>query len=58
MDIQLFLPHAKPQEVADHTRNMIDVVGKDGGFILAGSHSIQADTPVENVVAMLEAAKA
>ena len=57
MDIQNFLPHATPQMVADHTRRMIDVVGKDGGFILAGSHAIQADTPVENVVAMFEAAK-
>ncbi|NQT87904.1 hypothetical protein HQ560_14145 [bacterium] len=58
VDIQDFLIHASPQAVRDHTLRMIDVIGADGGFILAGSHSIQADTPPENVVAMVETAKA
>lgn len=58
VDIQDFLIHATPQQVVDHTRRLIDVVGNDGGFILAGSHSIQADTPVANVVALFETAKA
>jgi len=57
VDIQDFLIHATPQQVSDHTRRLIDVVGKDGGFILAGSHVIQADTPVANVVALFETAK-
>ncbi|MCG3179136.1 MAG: hypothetical protein BIFFINMI_01467 [Phycisphaerae bacterium] len=57
LDIQDFLIHATPQQVADHTRRMIDQIGCDGGFILGGSHNLQADTPVENVVAMIEAAR-
>lgn len=58
VDIQDFLIHATPQQVREHTRRLIDVVGKDGGLILAGSHCIQADTPVENVIALFETAKA
>ena len=57
MDIQDFLIHATPVEVREHTRKMIDIVGKDGGFILSGSHTLQADTPVENVIALIEEAK-
>ncbi|MBN1554070.1 MAG: hypothetical protein JXA11_04940 [Phycisphaerae bacterium] len=57
IDIQEFLPHASTEEVRRHTRRMIDVVGRDGGYILAGSHTLQADIPVENVVAMIEEAK-
>jgi hypothetical protein len=30
-----------------------DVLGLDGGYILAGSHHIQADTPIENVLAFM-----
>jgi uroporphyrinogen decarboxylase len=57
VDTQQLLPTATPEDVAWHTRRMIDVVGRDGGFILAGSHSIQADVPTENVIAMIEAAQ-
>jgi uroporphyrinogen decarboxylase len=57
MDIQDFLIHASPAQVRDHTKRMIEVLGRDGGFILSGSHTLQADTPVENVVAMFEAAR-
>jgi hypothetical protein len=33
------------------------LVGKDGGFIPAESHSIHADTPAEDVVAMFGTAR-
>ena len=56
IDIQRLLPRATPRQVRDHTRRMIDVVGAGGGYILGGSHAIQADTPVENVIAMVEEA--
>jgi uroporphyrinogen decarboxylase len=57
LDIQDFLVHANPQQVRDHTRRMIEILGREGGFILSGSHTLQADTPVENVVALFEAAR-
>ena len=57
IDIQNLLPHGSPEEVASATRRMISVVGKNGGYIVGGSHVIQADAPVENVVAMIQEAR-
>ncbi len=57
VDIQDLLPNATPEEVRRHVRRMIDDVGKGGGYILAGSHTIQADIPVQNILAMIEEAK-
>jgi len=34
----------------------IDVLARDGGYILGPSHAIQAGTPPENVVALFETA--
>jgi uroporphyrinogen decarboxylase len=56
IDTQQLLPKTCPAEVRDHTRRMIDIVGKQGGYILGGSHSIQADCPDENIVAMRDEA--
>ena len=56
IDIQQLLPNASPAEVRAHTRRMIDVVGRDGGYILGGSHNIQADCPDDNIIAMVDEA--
>ncbi|MHB1001620.1 MAG: uroporphyrinogen decarboxylase family protein [Armatimonadota bacterium] len=55
IDTQDFLPNAKPSEVADETMRIIDTMGEGGGFIFAGSHTIQPDVPYENIEAMLNA---
>ena len=34
---------------------MVEVVGRDGGYILGAAHSVMADVPVENLVALIEA---
>ena len=57
IDTQRLLPMGSEDEVRRQVRRMIDEVGKDGGYILAGSHVIQGDVPVENVIAMIEEAK-
>lgn len=57
IDTQELLPNASADEVRRQVRKMIDVVGTDGGYILAPSHSIQADVPVENVIAMVQEAQ-
>jgi len=56
IDIQQLLPRASPAEVRAHTRRMIDVVGRGGGYILGPSHAIQSDTPLENIIAMIDEA--
>jgi uroporphyrinogen decarboxylase len=51
------LPKAKPQQIKDEVKQIIDILGKDGGFIVAPAHNIQDDTPCENVIALFEAVK-
>ncbi len=57
IDIQQLLPKASPRQVRKHVRRMIDVVGRDGGYILGPSHAIQSDVPLENIIAMVEEAR-
>jgi uroporphyrinogen decarboxylase len=33
-------------------REMIEILGKGGGFVLSPSHVLQTDVPTENIVAM------
>ena len=53
--IQKLLPFGTPQQVKAETQRLIRAVGAGGGYILAPSHSVLADTPVENVIALIEA---
>lgn len=55
VNITQTLPHGTTADVRAEVRNLVDTLGRDGGYILASSHHIQADTPVENVLAMYEA---
>jgi uroporphyrinogen decarboxylase len=52
IDIQHFLPQATTSEIRQKTRYTSDLLGGNGGYIMSGSHHIQADTPLENVLAM------
>ncbi len=58
VDTQDLLPFGSVEEVGAETRHMIEILGKGGGYVLAGSHAIQREVPPENVVAMLDAAGA
>lgn len=46
------LPFGTPKEVEEAVLNRIATLGAGGGYILASSHDISADTPPENIVAM------
>lgn len=54
VDAQELLPRGRATEVRDAVRHLSEVLGNHGGFICAGSHHLQADTPVENILAMFE----
>jgi uroporphyrinogen decarboxylase len=56
IDVQHLLPYETPQKIQDEVRRRIEILGKDGGFIIAPAHNIQPDTPVENVQAFFDAA--
>jgi len=57
MDVQQFLPKATPAQVRKHARWLIDTLGQDGGYVMAGAHEILDDVPAENVVAWVEVDK-
>jgi len=52
IDVQQFLPHASPEEVKEKVNYTSRILGKQGGYVLSGSHHLQADIPLENVLAM------
>ncbi|MFH1566862.1 MAG: uroporphyrinogen decarboxylase family protein [Gemmatimonadota bacterium] len=57
-DTRDVLPHGSPQEVRDHVRRQVDVLGPGGGFVFQQVHNIMADVPPANVLAMFEAVNA
>jgi uroporphyrinogen decarboxylase len=56
VDNQYTLPFGTPEEVRREVRENIRILGKGGGYVLAPCHNIQPITPVENILAMYEAA--
>ncbi len=57
ISIQKSLPYATVSQVKDEVRQLLDVVGKNGGYIAAPSHSIPRDAKPENIAAMIEVLK-
>jgi len=56
-DTQRVLPRASPDEVREHVRERMAIFKPGGGFVFNQVHNIQAGTPVDNIVAMLDAAR-
>lgn len=54
VDTQKVLPFGTPGEVRKHVRGQCRIFGEEGGFVFSSVHNIQANVPVENVVAMIE----
>jgi uroporphyrinogen-III decarboxylase len=57
VDTQKVLPFGTPEEVRRQVLERCEIFGRDGGFVFNTIHNIQAETPVENVVAMVNALK-
>jgi uroporphyrinogen decarboxylase len=56
VDVQGLLPFGMEEEVRTAVRQLIEVLGRNGGYILSPTHNIQVDTPPENIVAIYEEA--
>lgn len=54
VDTQKVLPFATPAEVEEQVKRNCEIFGKDGGFVFNTVHNIQANVPLENVIAMLK----
>ena len=55
VDTQENLPHGSVRSIRNEVRRNIDIWSKDGGYVFATVHNIQADVPPRNVAAMYEA---
>ena len=51
---QQTLPFGTPAQTREEVRRLLDVVGKNGGYIAAPAHSVPADARPENIAAMLD----
>lgn len=54
MNTQYTLPLGTPEDVRKEAKEMVRILGKDGGYILTSCHLLQSDVPVENILALYE----
>ena len=54
---QRVLPYGTPEEVKAEARRVRNLLSAGGGYIFSPSQDVQGDVPVENIVALLEAAR-
>ncbi len=57
VDTQKTLPFGTPDQVREQVLARCDVFSRNGGFVFNPIHNIQARTPVENIVAMIDAVR-
>ncbi len=57
VDTQRVLPFGTPEDVKQSVLKQCKIFSKDGGFVFSSVHNVQANTPVENIVAMIDAVK-
>jgi len=57
IDTQKTLPYSTPEKVREEVLRLCDIFGQNGGFVFNTVHNIQANVPVENIVAMFDAIK-
>jgi hypothetical protein len=58
IDTQRTLPFGTPEDVRQEVRERIEVLSPDGGFVFNTVHNVQAQVPIENVLAMYETVQA
>jgi uroporphyrinogen decarboxylase len=56
IDIIKTLPRGTTDDVRAEVRDRVHILGEGGGYVMASSHHIQSDTPIENILAMYEPA--
>ncbi len=45
-------PGGSEDEVRSEVDRRVDVLGKDGGYVLCPVHNVQPDVPIENLLAL------
>jgi hypothetical protein len=57
IDTQKTMPFGTPEEVREQVLERCEIFSRDGGFVFDSIHNLQALSPVENMVAMIDAVK-
>jgi hypothetical protein len=57
IDTQRVLPFGTPAEVREQVLQRCETFAAGGGFVFTAIHNVQAGTPVENLVAMIDAVR-
>jgi len=58
VDTQRTLPFGTADEVREQVRERIGVFAPGGGFVFNSIHNVQAQVPIENILAMYETVRA
>lgn len=51
---QSTLPNGTPQQVVEEAQRTLELMGRDGGYIIGPAGSVSTDTPMPNVLALIE----
>lgn len=57
IDTQKTLPFGTPQEVREQVLSRCEIFAPGGGFVYNAIHNVQYGTPVQNIVAMIDAVR-
>jgi len=55
IDTQQVLPFGTPEEVRKQVLQRCEIFSKNGGFVFNSIHNVQAQTPLKNIIAMIDA---
>lgn len=56
VDIQSTLPNGTPEEIRSEVHAAVNILGKNGGLVIAPAHNVQSDVPPRNIDHMVNAA--
>ena len=54
ISVQRTMPFGTREEIRAEVKRLAEVMGQGGGYIFCTAHNLQADTPVGNVLALME----
>ena len=54
VNTQKTLMFGNPIEVKEEVKRLVDIFSPGGGFVFAAVHNIQANVPIDNIMAMIE----
>ena len=56
LSVQQTLPHGTPDDIRRESRELLEKMGKDGGYVFSPSHALTGDIPAENIRTVIEIA--